>query len=252
VPFVHLPPSEEKAFFEIAATLIPLLLFGGIIADRLRPPSEEDWRSWHSAVAFYIPLFGACAILAEVTAIQVVVTGDSGGLQRIFVSLVLVVGMLSTIAVIWLPWMLRMREAEGTVFHRIAAAVGAVIAVLGIGVVIVLSGTADTAAQTEETAALQQALERNYSEQDALQQRVSGRVFEIENLHREVEAAIEQRDLTAAQSIMLQVKTQSELVDLEQKRLDQLALEGTNLVREAEGLDPLTKLPRSTDRSSVR
>ena len=70
------PPSNDQAFFEVAATLIPLLLLGGVLTERLRPS-----RSLSSGVMAWayvaIVLFGTLVIWAEVAAITSLIEGSS-------------------------------------------------------------------------------------------------------------------------------------------------------------------------------
>jgi hypothetical protein len=233
VPVTLLPPSDEKAFFEIAATLIPLLLFGGVIVDRLRPPRDKEWRSWHSAVAFYLPVFGASAILAEITAIQVVVTGHSGDFARISVSLVLVVGMLSTIAVIWLPWIARMRKTSGTHSGGLALLAGALLLVLlSVLTIWVLADSVNVAANTENAARLGKAIERNHDELSALRKDIDARLFRLGGLQEQRLAAAGRVDHTAAKSLRRELERQRAILQVDFSEETRLLQESADLLRE--------------------
>jgi hypothetical protein len=123
-----LPPSNEIAFFKIAVVLIPVLLFGGIAIDRLRPPPTAGFTGWHALVAGLIPAFGALAIGAEATAIQAVILGTSDTFSRILVVSAVVLGMLLIIAATASPWVVRLRPIDRRVFWTVL--VGSVVLIL--------------------------------------------------------------------------------------------------------------------------
>ena len=111
--FTPLTHGDHMAFFEIAATLIPILLFGGVVAERLRPKSDDPLIRTLNHAAL-IPALGSFAILAEVTAILAIVSGSSELWSRLLVAVVLTAGLLAIVVSLWLPWMgqLRKKDAE--------------------------------------------------------------------------------------------------------------------------------------------
>lgn len=62
-------PSQQQ-FFQIAAGLIPVLMFGGVIVDRVRTPPEHFERRRHGWIAVAIFGAGVMAVFAEITAIR--------------------------------------------------------------------------------------------------------------------------------------------------------------------------------------
>jgi hypothetical protein len=96
---IPLPPSNEQAFFEIAATLIPLLLLGGVLLDRL-PRTAPSPR-----FVAYTVIAAVVVIVGEVLAILVLVRGSSSTFDRFFVAFVLVGGMFAVIAAVVVPWL---------------------------------------------------------------------------------------------------------------------------------------------------
>jgi hypothetical protein len=109
--FTPLNHGDHMAFYEIAGTLIPILLFGGVVSDRLRPETYEPL-SRIAKYALWIPAFGTFAILAEVTAIVAVVTGTSDWWSRLIVAAFLTVGMLAIVVSLWLPWIEELRKRD--------------------------------------------------------------------------------------------------------------------------------------------
>src|SRR4051812_16092691 len=100
------PASNEQAFFQVAATLIPVLLLGGVLLERLQPPPGPLTR--HSVSLFGAILIGGVLVIwGEATAITALIRGSSVKLERIFVALVLVLGMVLVLAAVIGPWLQR-------------------------------------------------------------------------------------------------------------------------------------------------
>jgi uncharacterized protein YhhL (DUF1145 family) len=140
----QLSPGDERAFFEIAATLIPLLLFGGVFVERVRPPQEKRG-ALHLLATMSILLFGIFALFAEAAAIRSVVAGDAEKPTRIFVAFVLVAGMTLVVMAIATPWMTALANAEPGMRRWLAPVTRLLLVACGIGAFIVLVDGTDVA-----------------------------------------------------------------------------------------------------------
>jgi hypothetical protein len=119
-------------YYEIAATLIPILLFGGVVTDRLIPPRDAEWQQRHDVATWALLAAGVLAVTAEIMAITVVVTGIAGQLQRYVVSAALVSGILGAVGAFWLPWLRRSSQAgreSSPAFATAALVIGGLVAV---------------------------------------------------------------------------------------------------------------------------
>ena len=91
----------ERAFFQIAVALIPLLTFGGLLVSR--PPEESrssprEIRAAEALEAMGILLLGLFAVVAETTAIRGAVTGNTTTVDRLIVISMIYVGMIAIVA----------------------------------------------------------------------------------------------------------------------------------------------------------
>ncbi|MGN6258390.1 MAG: hypothetical protein ACTHN3_11675 [Solirubrobacterales bacterium] len=121
------------AFYEIAATLIPLLLLGGVALELARPlkteptrgngssgkdeqslesylPGGTGWQDWWRGHRAYlmrrlVPAFGILAILIETFALHAVATGSVDRWHALFVWGGLLFGMLVAVIGVWVPWL---------------------------------------------------------------------------------------------------------------------------------------------------
>jgi hypothetical protein len=133
------------AYYEIAATLIPLLVFGGVVTERLIP-SASQWQPRHDRATWGLLCAGLLAVTAELMAISVVATGIANLIERYVVSAALVGGMLGAVWAFWLPWLSRKSEA-GKGFSPGQAAW--VLLVVGVAAVYALAASVNLAT-TEE------------------------------------------------------------------------------------------------------
>lgn len=128
--------GHSEAFFEVAATLIPLLLLSGVVVDRITPPPKSNWKGWHLWFALYLPTLGALVIVAEIMALNAITTGSADTLHAVVVIVAVVLGMASVIAAVWVPWMVR--------YHSISprlAVLYSAIAVFSVGGIVVYAVT---------------------------------------------------------------------------------------------------------------
>lgn len=103
------------AFYEIAATLIPVLFLGGVLLDNMHPPEQEKLKKEASArrhivlfgvVVYYLPVAGLLVILAEAVALDAVTSRTTDPFHALFVGITLFVGMIAVVAAVWVPWVL--------------------------------------------------------------------------------------------------------------------------------------------------
>jgi hypothetical protein len=102
-------PGGQIAFFEVAATLIPILVFSGVVAERNGPQPQDSYRRT-KAYAVAIPLLGTLAILAEVISINAIILGGTGKFDVGFVASSLLLGLLGVVLMVWAPWLRALRK----------------------------------------------------------------------------------------------------------------------------------------------
>jgi hypothetical protein len=121
--------ADSRTFFQLAATLIPALIFGGILSDKVRP--SEAWFDGHrilSVLADLAVLLAAPILLfTEVVAIEVGVSGQADELDIWLVSGVVVLATSAAIVVLLWPWLRHLRS----VLHGDRAGLVGLIAMLG-------------------------------------------------------------------------------------------------------------------------
>lgn len=237
-PFKH---GDHLAFFEIAATLIPILLFGGVVAERLRPNSDDPLTRVFNHAAF-IPALGSLAILAEVTAILSVVAGTSSWWSRLLVATSLTAGMLAIVVSLWLPWIDTLRKrAPGKAQVVIQASV-AILGVSLLGSVGLMTFGVSAGAESERADAYLEALQRSNAAKTAALNRATSLVAASGRAQQQRIVAEARHDPPA---VIAGFRRQEEqllrLAIGSVEWQDLLELEGANLYREMLGLP---KLPR--------
>lgn len=99
------PTTDPRIFFQIAAALIPALVFGGLLSDRFQPPHDWSSKSWRWQVtAVAVGICGLAVFAGEVTAIEVGLIGSPNKSETWLVACV-VVGLtaLTVASLVW-PW----------------------------------------------------------------------------------------------------------------------------------------------------
>ncbi|HEU4738759.1 MAG TPA: hypothetical protein VFS54_06725 [Solirubrobacterales bacterium] len=136
--------GSQETFFQIAATLIPILIFSGVVAERGGPRPRDSYRRI-LLFAVGIPVFGTLAVLAEMVSISSLVIGSRGGLWVGFVAMTLAVGLVGVVVSVWLPWLADLQRKLPDVYRSLR----------GYGIVllaVVLVGTAASIYQSVESA----------------------------------------------------------------------------------------------------
>jgi hypothetical protein len=146
----------NHTFFDLAATLIPILLLGGVVADRLRP-KEQQLSAHHQWVAVALTGLTGLAVTSEVAAISAAEVGGTG-FVTVTVIVALLVGLFAVSAAIVLPWITRLSDPA-----RRVALYGSGIVVLGVFV-----GSFGTLKDTVDAA------ESNFSPVEGLNATVAG------------------------------------------------------------------------------
>jgi hypothetical protein len=114
-------PTGERTFYELAATLIPILLFGGIVAGSLRPPRNprNQQRPTDRDYAFAGVIFVGLVwlIFAEGIAISQASEPSDSEFARWAVVIALLLGLVAVGVAIMVPWV-RLLRGDGVVFRR--------------------------------------------------------------------------------------------------------------------------------------
>ena len=242
--FTPLTHGDHMAFFEIAATLIPILLFGGVVAERLRPKSDDPLVRIFSHAAF-IPALGSLAILAEVTAILAIVSGTSNWLSRLLVAVVLTGGLLAIIVSLWLPWMDQLHKKDAKWARTVVRI--SVVGLTGafVGSVALMTSGVSTGAEIERLDAYLEAQGRSNATQIAAQNRgasllaASGRAQQ-----QRITAEARHEDPAVIASLRSQERRLLQLAISNSEWQDLLVLDGANLYRMMLGAPTLKQLPR--------
>jgi hypothetical protein len=99
---------REQTFFEIAATLLPVLLLAGAFTRVLRPPDPprkvSGWRFFFIFVGVVLGAF------AEISALNAVTTGRPNNVDRTIVPLAISFAIVGIGASVTSPWLTRLAE----------------------------------------------------------------------------------------------------------------------------------------------
>lgn len=230
------PPADERAFFEIAATLIPLLLFGGVVIDRTKPPPTSKWTNRHDFVGMVFVLFGGIAVWAETVAIGGVITGSATTLSRIFVSVVLLGGMALVVVAIAAPWLSRMREAVPRGFGLCVVLIaGCTLFTCVFAASRVLREGTSLALRKEHREAYEGAIEKNSEEQNGNEWHLESLEDEMRRLNAQLAIGRGHHDAVAARAMRKERTTLASLIRVVREDGGHLSDKGTALEREARG-----------------
>jgi hypothetical protein len=225
--------GSEAAFYEVAATLIPLFLLGGALFDRLKP-GETTTSARVSFMAGLIPAVGGWVILAEAIAISAVVSGNSGWLTRIIVTSALSAGMLGAIVSLWWPWFTRYRTNASktgiTLYWCIAFGVVFCLTTLLMYEAIGSQGTEESTNATIEE--LNRVDEKLVATEDRIQ------ALTVERARTEREFAVEMKPgvgCLGGRAFLVEQDDISRLLRREGDRLEALVIESIDLDRKLNG-----------------
>lgn len=234
MPLLHLPPSHPRVFYSLAATLIPIFLFGGTFVARLSdPPRGVSHRSllWRGGL---IPIFGAIAITAEAMAINAAVAGDAGRLQRGFIVFALISGLTVSIMGIWIPWISRIRSSRlpAHAKHAVLILPAAILLLAAYSVVSDMNDTVSYAGTAEDQVALRIAIDRRAAEIRDADRRLDAYTYRIGRLKERLLVAIERRERYVRRAVAVEIKTQEELQELEKQHLGEIIHKGREEIAE--------------------
>jgi hypothetical protein len=213
------PPSEsgEIAFFQIAAALIPLLVFSGIVAERHRP-GKADGPVKLTIGAIAVVVLGGLGVAAEVICLRGLIAGSGHWFWIPFVAAVLAIGLATVVGFACWPWMKELNPhdetEEMTAARRRAKLWGVVLAISSVVVITVGLGATYfivlTATETDTRAKHEQKV-TELKEQAAAQTRaIQRRVRFLEyGLSRSIAARVQARSLLRADaSAVVSLKAQ--------------------------------------------
>lgn len=235
--------GDVRSFYEIAATLIPLLVFGGVVTERVIPPKGR-WKALHFGAAVWaVPASGFYAIFAEILAINAVVTGEADVLTRYVVSGAIVGGMLAVVCSIWLPWLAGAKEESREPLSSLTKwGIGLVIAGVGFISFFQLAEAVDVAGTTEREREFRAAIQKNLEEEAAVQERIAREQARAEGLHQEAVQAAKHHEARSFFVVLAAQRRLEKLILLDFKQETRLILERANLYREMVGLPALKRL----------
>ena len=201
-------PGGESAFFEIAATLIPLLLFGGILVERIKPPPQKRWRERHEYLVLLLIVFGGLTLIAEAAAIRAVVIGKSQEtVTRALVAIVLVVGMSLVIAAISTPWLARIRKADPDFYKVMLPSSLVVVGSCAVLAAAMLIDGTNVANEYESLTAYRKASARNSEKLAEVNKRAESLSREEDRVRSRLEIARARNDRPAVEALSKQIKT---------------------------------------------
>jgi hypothetical protein len=106
---------EDQRFFELAATIIPIILFGSVLANALRPPDKDAKIGLiHGVGAILFSLYMAAMASAEMLAIAGAVGAAAPTGIRVFVAIALGVQIFLFGALLLIPWALSFHRKKET------------------------------------------------------------------------------------------------------------------------------------------
>lgn len=232
----------EVAFFGIAATLIPILVFSGVVAER-HGPQPKDSHVRTLAYAFLIPIFGSAAIMGELTCIGAVIVGYGSGFMVGFVAVVLTMGLLGVVLMVWLPWLMAFKKRMPETYRSLFWGCSAILALVGAMTVFLIVEAVNSVGEAERTEStvlyfehqndvVKDELNRNLQEQDRLTVQLQADTrASAQARERLIQAQAEHAPAAVIKSLEMRVNQEFELMKLDAKRVVQLDKEGGRLFR---------------------
>lgn len=221
---VDLPPSHPQVFYSLAATLIPIFLFGGIFGAWLsRPPKGASHRAL-TILTVAIPLFGSLAIVAEAAAINAAVAGEAGAGQRFVIVLALIVGMVATVGGAWLPWVSRALQSGALVGWELlgVTGLGLILIVGAYSVVTQMNDAIHLANETEKVSNLASSIRQRAAEIRESERRIDAYTYRLGRLRERRAIAIEHDEPVTERVVVIEIDTQEKLRAIEERSTKEL------------------------------
>jgi hypothetical protein len=235
MPLIDFPQSSPQVFYSLAATLIPIFLFGGtFVAQLSRPPKAASHSSllWRAAL---IPLFGAVAITAEAMAINAAVAGDASGFERAVIVFALISGLTVTIMGIWLPWIARIRSARipKPVKWLVLGGPALFLLLSAYSVLSQMNRTITYAGEAENQVALRIAINQRAAELRDADRRIDVYIYRLGRLRERLMVAIERDEPHVRRAVVIEIETQEKLEEIQRRHLYEIARKGWREIAEA-------------------
>jgi hypothetical protein len=230
-----LPQSSPQVFYSLAATLIPIFLFGGAtVAHLSRPPRGTSQMSL-AVRAWLIAFFCGVAIIAEASAILAALAGEAGDVQRGFIVMTLIAGMVVTAAGIWLPWVARVGRTNLPKGLKTLTTVvpGLFLLVSAVPVISLMNDALRVARESEKISALSVAVRHHMGEVRDSERRIDAYRYRLGRLKERRALAIERDEPLVHKVVVLEIEAQEEFKSLQEGRLQDLLRTATEEVIEA-------------------
>lgn len=120
--------TDETIFYQFAAGLIPALLFGGLLAERLKPPDGPSSDTKRFVGTLAVTGGTSAALFAEFLAIDAIISGEGNGFSRAYVSITIAAATAAIAYVLMVPW-LKWMLGDGRWEQRVARSGGIAIVV---------------------------------------------------------------------------------------------------------------------------
>lgn len=163
----------DRAFFQIAAALLPALMFGALLTDRLRPPATIGRH--YGRVVFGVVVGATFLLFAETVAIKAAITGEPTSFERVLVALAVMIASGGTVAMALYPWIAKLPHGERAV-HIVGAV--ALVTVVAVGSVRMLDSAVRFSTSEEKI----DEINALYRQDNALERRRTAAMRELANL----------------------------------------------------------------------
>jgi hypothetical protein len=180
----------ERAFFQIAVGLIPVLLFGGFLFSRSNPPKPKvGFKFLDALVLFGIALLGVLAIAAETVAIGGAIGAQPETQGRVLVIVIILLGMVLVVLGGVVPRAMHLISTVPVRQSYPLQALLVLIAVVFVAAAVVSARQIDKAirigteqANVRRVITLQAQVDGIYHREDARRRRLNALFFEWEKL----------------------------------------------------------------------
>lgn len=241
---------DDRLFFQLAAALIPAILFGGLVTRAFGPSQTDSPRGLSVRVSRLILAAAAVGVvvLAETFAIDLATSPESPESYKVAFVVTAVVGgtTLAGAALLW-PWIKELPEPWQSVAAIACAVVGSAVALIGTGLLTDSIVEAEGRLAAQQTACLRTEGNRRLREEDRdefmAMDTAGARAMELQELRDERVRLRYEEGLSASEREARQASLQRRIDDTE-ARLDlardnfENVIERSSLTVEQLGLDP--------------